>query len=53
MLNSRAFLIHSLLITASLSLANAETDYYAEFPFGTETSYAKDSDETATGAWFE
>ena len=53
MLNSRAFLIHSLLITASLSLANAETDYYAVFPFGTETSYAKDSDETATGAWFE
>ena len=31
----------------------AETDYYAEHPFGTETRYAKDADETATGPWFE
>jgi hypothetical protein len=30
-----------------------EERYYREFPFGTETKYAKMSDNAATGRWWE
>ena len=49
----RALLFLTSLFTLHHSAAAAETDYYAEHPFGTETHYAKTADETATGRWFE
>ncbi|MGB2560745.1 MAG: hypothetical protein ACPIG6_09125, partial [Akkermansiaceae bacterium] len=53
MFRTKALLIPALLAVLSLCPALAETDYYAPFPFGKDTHYARDADETATGRWFE
>lgn len=46
MFRTKALLIPALLAILSPCPALAETDYYAPFPFGTGTSYARDADET-------
>ena len=53
MLKITSFLTSLPGLALQLSPAFAETDYYAEHPFGTGTRYAKGADETATGRWFE
>ncbi|NWK57547.1 hypothetical protein HW115_18155 [Verrucomicrobiaceae bacterium N1E253] len=49
----RASLCSTLCLLPLAGSASAETDYYAESPFGLDTRWAKDSDNAATGKWWE